>query len=116
MGRKYGTDLGSAVSGAFEAQNIEGVALKRDPGAAVLSALNALGKLSRGRRRQPVTAREAIKAERCLHSLGGVQTGLSCNCQFFYFFYQCTLRSHWPPCTGIFGSKLYLWRIPGQPG
>ncbi|KAH3776989.1 hypothetical protein DPMN_178423 [Dreissena polymorpha] len=30
--------------------------------------------------------------------------------------YQCTLRSHWPPCTGLFGSKLYLWRIPGKPG
>jgi len=85
VGRIHGTDLGSAVSGML-AQNIEGVALKRDPGAAVLSALNALGKLSRGRRRQPVTAREAIKAERCLHSLGGVQTGLSCNCHFFIFF------------------------------
>ncbi|KAH3781319.1 hypothetical protein DPMN_159146 [Dreissena polymorpha] len=31
-----------------EPMNIDGVALERDPGAAVLSALNALGKPSRG--------------------------------------------------------------------
>ncbi|KAH3715429.1 hypothetical protein DPMN_058139 [Dreissena polymorpha] len=46
-GRTYGTD-----SGFFryerELMNFEGVALKRDPGAAVPSALNALGKPSRG--------------------------------------------------------------------
>ncbi|KAH3704079.1 hypothetical protein DPMN_014452 [Dreissena polymorpha] len=43
----YGTDLGLALA-RREPKNIEGVALKRDPGAAVPSALNALGKPSRG--------------------------------------------------------------------
>ncbi|KAH3784426.1 hypothetical protein DPMN_127674 [Dreissena polymorpha] len=44
----YGTDLGLALLRRGEPKNIEGVALKRDPGAAVPSALNALGKPSRG--------------------------------------------------------------------
>ncbi|KAH3795578.1 hypothetical protein DPMN_149132 [Dreissena polymorpha] len=44
----YGTDLGLVLLRGGEPKNIEGVALKRDPGAAVPSALNALGKPSRG--------------------------------------------------------------------
>ncbi|KAH3748009.1 hypothetical protein DPMN_182576 [Dreissena polymorpha] len=43
----YGTDLGLCTARG-ETRNIEGVALERDPGTAVLSTLNALGKLSRG--------------------------------------------------------------------
>ncbi|KAH3872196.1 hypothetical protein DPMN_035411 [Dreissena polymorpha] len=43
----FGTDLG-LCSARGEPKNIEGVALKRDPGAAVPSAINALGKPSRG--------------------------------------------------------------------
>ncbi|KAH3694825.1 hypothetical protein DPMN_082266 [Dreissena polymorpha] len=43
----YGTDLCLCFARG-EPKNIEGVALKRDPGAAVPSALNALGKPSRG--------------------------------------------------------------------
>ncbi|KAH3847666.1 hypothetical protein DPMN_089997 [Dreissena polymorpha] len=46
--RSYGTDLGLHHGGACSPNNIEGVALERDPGTAVLSTLNALGKPSRG--------------------------------------------------------------------